>query len=186
MTPMAIDRDRSNERAVHRMTPPANTSKEALALRKAAMAFASVRVGDVHDTDGMRANRNLLHAARMYASIATREERKTALRVAHESTEAAQVVLRIQGTHDEKGESRTSWIERYFLRDKAGRYRERKDIPGNGQYAPGDREIIAWFRSMRVTHVEVAENWNSDIKAQTYPLGKFSRILYRLSKEAES
>ena len=28
MTSMAIDRDRAKERAVRRMTPPANTSKE--------------------------------------------------------------------------------------------------------------------------------------------------------------
>lgn len=185
---MAIDRDRVKERAVNRMTPPANTSKEAVALRKAALAFANdvlhhVPAGDAHDAAGARANRNLLHAARMYAFLAAREEKKTALRVAREAAEAVPVVLRIQGTHDEKG---ASWIERYFLRDKAGRYRERKDIPGNGQYAPGDGEIIAWFRSMRVTHVEVAENWNSDIEAKTYSLVTFSRILHRLSREAES
>lgn len=91
------------------------------------------------------------------------------------------VILRIQ---DASNEPKARWIERYFLRDKAGRYRERKDIPGNHQYAPGNGEIIRWFRSMKVTHVEVAEGWHDTVKPGIYPLDKFARILRRCSKEA--
>lgn len=165
--------------------PPANTSPEATALRRWAQAFTNnlkTPVSDDQDTRGQRLNANLLRAARRYSAVAERAEKGDAFRAAERAREENPVVLRIQGTHDEKG---TSWIERYFLRDKAGRYRERRDIPGNGQYAPGDNEIIRWFKSMGVTHVEVAANWNSDIKSETYPLAKFARILYRLSKESE-
>lgn len=92
-------------------------------------------------------------------------------------------ILRIQSTYDEPGTP--SWIERYFLRDRRGRYRQRRDIPGNGQYAPGDGEILAWFRSMGVTHVEVAPNWHESVPAKTYAIATFARHMRRVSKESE-
>lgn len=78
------------------------------------------------------------------------------------------------------------WIERYFLRDTLGRYRELKKIPGNHQYAPGENEILAWFRRLGVTHVEVAKGWHDTVPAKTYPLKTFARHMRRVSKEAES
>ena len=92
-------------------------------------------------------------------------------------------VLRIQSTHDEPG---ASWIERYFLLDKRGVPHELRRIPGNGQYAPGNGEILAWFRSLGVTHVDVADGWHDSVPPKRYALATFSRHLRRVSAEAES
>lgn len=54
--------------------PPLNTSKEAVALRTAAAAWAEPRgiVGDPHDREGQRRNRALLKAALKYAAAVER------------------------------------------------------------------------------------------------------------------
>lgn len=177
-----IARDRAEERSAQQMKHPTNTSKEAVALRKAAIAFADhVRkpARDPHDRVGARLNGALLRAARAYAKVFDRYQRRVA-RLAPVRTPP--VILRIQSTSEEKA---ASWIERYYLRDIAGRYRERRDIPGNGQYAPGDDQILAWFRAMGVTHVEVAPGWHDSVPAATYTLRVFARHLRRVSKEAE-
>jgi hypothetical protein len=56
--------------------PPANTSREAVALRKAAIAFTQ-HIGEptVDDRKGMVLNRRLLAAARAYARRATARSR---------------------------------------------------------------------------------------------------------------
>ena len=92
-------------------------------------------------------------------------------------------VLRIQSAHDEPG---ARWIERYFLRDKLGRYRELTKIPGNHQYAPGEDEILSWFERLGVTHVEVASGWHDTVPAKTYALKIFGRHMRRVSKDAEA
>ncbi len=91
-------------------------------------------------------------------------------------------ILRIQSAYYDPS---PAWIERYFLRDKRGAYRELKKIPGNHQYPPGDDEILDWFRHLGVTHVEVKEGWHESVPAKTYPLAIFARHLRRVSKEAE-
>jgi len=78
------------------------------------------------------------------------------------------------------------WIERYFLFDARGRRRELKKIPGNHQYAPGEDEILAWFRQLGVTHVEVAEGRHDTVPAKIYTLKTFARHMRRVSKEAEA
>ena len=56
--------------------PPANASKEAVALRKAAFAFTEHRPigGDDNDRAGMALNRALLRAALRYAAVAVASE----------------------------------------------------------------------------------------------------------------
>lgn len=94
-------------------------------------------------------------------------------------------VLRIQSSYNDPY-PHCMWIERYFLYDALGRRRELTKIPGNHQYAPGEDEILAWFRKLGVTHVEVAEGWHDTVPAKTYPLKTFARHMRRVSKEAES
>ncbi len=94
--------------------------------------------------------------------------------------DATPKVLRIQSTSEEAG---ASWIERYFLKDRAGRYRELKNIPGNGQYAPGTAEILTWFKKLGVTHVEVMEGWHETVPAKTYTLKVFARHMRRISEK---
>jgi hypothetical protein len=94
-------------------------------------------------------------------------------------------VLRIQNSFNDPY-PHCLWIERYFLRDALGRYRELKKIPGNRQYAPGEDEILAWFRQLGVTHVEVAPEWHDTVPAKTYALKTFARHMRRVSKEAEA
>lgn len=93
-------------------------------------------------------------------------------------------VLRIQSSFNDPY-PHCLWIERYFLRDARGRYRELKKIPGNHQYAPGTDEILAWFRQLDVTHVEVAPEWHDTVPAKTYTLRTFSRHMRRVSEETE-
>ncbi len=92
-------------------------------------------------------------------------------------------VLRIQSSVDDPP-PHNRWIERYFLGDAIGRYRELKKIPGNHQYAPGESEILSWFGRLGVTHVEVAPNWHDTVPAKVYPLKTFARHMRRVSKEA--
>lgn len=91
-------------------------------------------------------------------------------------------VLRIQDSVDDPT---CSWIDRYFLRDSRGRYRELRKIPGNGQYAPDEDEILDWFRRLGVTHVEVTPDFHSEIPPKTYPLKTFARHFRRVAKECE-
>lgn len=91
-------------------------------------------------------------------------------------------ILRIQSTHNEPA---ATWIERYFLKNRKGAYRELKGIPGNGQYAPGVDETLAWFRRLGVTHVEVAPGWSDTVTPKTYRLVAFARHIRRLEREAE-
>lgn len=96
---------------------------------------------------------------------------------------AVRKVLRIES--NESGTAST-WIERYYLRTKRGAVRELKRIPGNGQYAPGEEEIISWFRSLGVTHVEVAAGWHDTVIAKTYSLKVFAGHMRRIAKETVS
>lgn len=93
--------------------------------------------------------------------------------------------LRIQSSVDDPP-PHNRWIERYFLCDRLGRWRELTKIPGNHQYAPGEDEILAWFKQLGVTHVVVAEGWHETVPAKTYPLKIFARHMRRVSKEAEA
>ena len=90
-------------------------------------------------------------------------------------------ILRIQDATDEPG---GHWIERYFLQDKMGRFRELKHIPGNGQYAPDVLEILTWFVRLGVTHVQVMEGWHETVPAKTYPLKIFAQHMRRVSKDS--
>lgn len=76
------------------------------------------------------------------------------------------------------------WIERYYLYDSRGRRRELKNIPGNHQYAPGTDEILEWFRSMGVTHVEVAEGWHETVHPKVYTLRTFAKHMRRVAEDA--
>ncbi len=77
------------------------------------------------------------------------------------------------------------WIERYYLYDTRGRRHELKRIPGNHQYAPGADEILAWFRKLGVTHVEVAPGWHDTVPPKVYSLHTFTKHVRRVSKEVE-
>ncbi len=91
-------------------------------------------------------------------------------------------VLRIQSAIDDPG---ASWIERYFLCDKRGAWREQKRIPGNGQYAPGENEILAWFRKLGVTHVEVMPGWHETVPPKVYTLTAFAGHVRRVAGLAQ-
>lgn len=89
-------------------------------------------------------------------------------------------ILRIKNTVDDP---KSSWIERYYVRSKSGRYHELTKIPGDHQYAPGSEELLTWFLDLGVTHVEVTEGWHETVPAKTYPISAFSRHLRRISEE---
>lgn len=89
-------------------------------------------------------------------------------------------LLYIRGAYDDPN---CAWIERYYLYDARGRKRELRNIPGNHQYAPDEDEILAWFRSMGVTHVEVDPNWNTGVPPKVYTLRAFARHLRRVARE---
>jgi hypothetical protein len=91
-----------------------------------------------------------------------------------------QKILRIQSTSEEKG---AQWIERYFLANKRGHFRELKKIPGNHQYPPGTTEILAWFESLGVTHVYIVKGWWNDVFG-LYTLRQFAKLMRRISRDA--
>lgn len=76
--------------------------------------------------------------------------------------------------------------EAYYLADARGRFRRIRRVPGNGQYVPGPGEVLAWFRQLGVTHVDVSPGWHDTVKPGIRSLRAFARIYHRLSREAEA
>jgi hypothetical protein len=103
---------------------------------------------------------------------------------AHVKEKLAPVIRKVLRIQSEIDNPKESWIESYWLLGKSGA-RKLRAIPGNGQYAPGDDEILAWFARLGVTHVEVAPGWNDTVPAKIYPLKTFGRHMRRITREAE-
>lgn len=103
-----------------------------------------------------------------------------------ELTDAAapQKLARITNVADVPGEH---WVEKYELRDKLGRWKRLKRIPGNHQYAPGHEEVAHWLRRMGVTHVEMMDGYTDPVvvKKGVHAIEAFVQLSRRVDKAME-
>lgn len=97
---------------------------------------------------------------------------------------APQKLARITNVSDVPGEQ---WVEKYELRDKRGRWKRLKSIPGNGQYAPGCEEVARWLRRMGVTHVEMVDAYEDPVvvKKGVHAIDAFVRLAHRVDEASE-